>query len=59
MELRKDFIGWDDNGIMPYTTDLKNVYFHLSEYCERSVFSNFIACCSCLYQPHCELLSPE
>ena len=28
---RKDFIGRDDNnGIMQYTTDLRNVYFHLS-----------------------------
>ena len=44
---------------MQYTTNLQNVYFHLSEECVRSVFPNFVACYSPLYQPHRELLSPE
>ena len=40
------------------TTDLKNVYFHLSEDCAWSVFPNFAACYPSLYQSHRELLSP-
>ena len=52
-------IGRDDTGIMQYTTDLKNVYLHLSVDCVRSVFPNFVACYSSLYQAHRELLSPE
>ena len=33
---------------MQYTTDLTNVYVHLSEDCVRSVFPNFVACYSSL-----------
>ena len=38
---KKDFVGRDDNSIMQYTTDLKNVYIHVSEECVRSCFAEF------------------
>ena len=52
-------IGRDGNGIMQYTTDLKNIYIHLSGECVRSIFQNFVTCYSPLYQPQRELSSPE
>ena len=52
-------LGRDDTGIMQYTTDLKNVYFHHSEDCVRSLSPSFVKCYSPLYQAHRELLSPE
>ena len=39
--------------------NFKNVYFHLLEDSVRSIFLNFVACYSTLYQPHHKLLSPE
>ena len=47
-------IGWDDTGIMQYTNDLKNIYFRLFEDCVGSVFSNYVAYYSPLYQAHRE-----
>ena len=47
------------DGIMQYTTDLKNIYIHLSGECVRSIFQNFVTCYSLLYQPQRELSSPE
>ena len=44
---------------MQYATDSKDVDFHLSEDGVRSVFPNFVACYSPLYQLHSELLSPK
>ena len=44
---------------MQYTTDLKNVYSHLSEDYLRSVLPNFVAWYSPLCQPYHELLSPK
>ena len=55
----KRFIGRGDNDIVQNTTDLRNVNFHLSEDCVRSVFPNFVGCYSPLYQLHRELLSSE
>ena len=52
-------IGRYDNGIMQYTTDLKNVYFRVTEDCVRPVFPNFVACFFPLYQPHRQLLSSQ
>ena len=37
-------IGRDENGVIIYTQQMKNVYFHLSEICVRQVFRNFLAC---------------
>ena len=56
---KEDFIGRDDNSIAQYTTDLKIVYFHLSEDYLTSVFPNFVAYYSPLYQSYRELSSLE
>ena len=45
-------MGRDDNGIMQYTIDLKNIYFLLSEEYVRSVFLNFVACYFPLHQTY-------
>ena len=52
-------VGRDENGVILYTQELKNVYFHLSEICVRQVFPNFLACYAPMYAPHCNLLSQE
>ena len=52
-------ISRDETGVVIYTQELKNVYFHLSEICVRQVFPNFLACYAPLYAPHCNLLLQE
>ena len=52
-------IGRDENGVIIYTQQMKNMYFHLSEICVRQVFPNFLACYAPLYAHHRNLLSQE
>ena len=52
-------IGRDENGVIIYTQQMKNMYFHLSEICVRQIFPNFLACYAPLYAHHRNLLSQE
>ena len=52
-------IGRDEKGVIIYTQEMENVYFHLSEICVRQVFPKFLACYAPLYAPHRNLLSQE
>ena len=42
-------IGHNENGLLVYTDELRNVHFHFNEDCIRMVFQNFITC----YSPLC------
>ena len=52
-------VGRDENGMLTYIDELRNVYFHFDETCVRFHFPNFVCWFSPVYSEHRCFLNPE